>query len=199
MFGREQALVGISRIAGFENLVAHGEVCRETTCEVRTDFRSRAAGRIDEYRTIADEAQRRVCASEGVIRLRQPPDVVIALDAAVARADSDLIVESARVVIPHLLQPVEAELDLGCEITLGRARAHLVGEIAQTYSQYGHRIAVGLHELDVIASIKPAAGGIYRRARRRRAAGDVVAAVEGRRVIHARVLIVQVGGRRTQR
>ena len=139
-------------------LVAEREVRRETSREVGADERSRRAGA--EHRPVADVAILRVGAAVGVVRLRQAPDVVVADDRAVALADADLQVQRLGAVVPHVLEPVDAERRLSGVVRCGRPGAELVREIADVGLHHADDVADRLRELQVVTGIPPAAGSV---------------------------------------
>ena len=152
-----------------------------------------AAG--SEDRPVADVAVQRASAAVGVVGLRQPPDVMVTDRLRVTGSDADLVVHGLGGVIPHLHQPVGAELRLG-----GEARAGLVREVADQQQHQVDGVTRGLHELEVITGVPPAAGGVHRHTERGQAAGE--AARRGlvvRRQVRHRVLVVEVARRRPQR
>ena len=116
VLGCQQAPARVGRVAVFENLVADCKRCRQAPSEIGTDLGPGSARGVDKRRTVADKARRRIAAAEGVVRLRQPPDVMVAHDGAVAGAQAYLVVQRARAIVPHLQQPVGTEPDLGGEV-----------------------------------------------------------------------------------
>ena len=113
VLGCQQAPARVGRVAV---LVADCKRCCQAPREVGTDLGPGSARGVDKRRTVADKARRRIAASEGVVRLRQPPDVMVAHDGAVAGAQAYLVVQRARAIVPHLQQPVGTEPDLGGEV-----------------------------------------------------------------------------------
>ena len=105
------------------DLVAEREVSGQPPRQVGTDRLPGGAGA--ERRAVADVLEPGVAAGVGVVDLRQPPDVVVAADrsAAVAVADSDLVVERAAGVVPHLVEPVQPEAGLGSQVSIRLRRA----------------------------------------------------------------------------
>jgi hypothetical protein len=98
--------------------------------------------------------------------LGQAPDIVIADITVAAGSNANLIVESFRIVVPHFLQPVETEFCLGGEVRRVGTGSHLVWKVAHARSHKRHGVAMGLDELQVVASIPPTAGSIDDRAGR---------------------------------
>ena len=152
-----------------------------------------------EHRAVADVARGRVAAAVGVVGLRQAPDVVVAERLCVALADAHLVVQRAAAVVEHAQQPFHAEARLGREVRARRGRAHLCGEVAHAGQQQVDGVAGRLHELQVVAGVPPASGGVDRFAGRREVAFEDAVAVDLRRREHARRLVVEVGRRRAQR
>ena len=157
----------------------------------------RRAGRIGaEHGPVADVAVGP--ALQAVVRLRQPPQVVIADERAlgVARANADLQ-EHAPVGLPRLVEPVEPEARLGLQ-----RRRRRTAELAPGDEQQRGRVGGGVRELDEVAGVHPAALDIDRPADPlQRGAEDHVAVrtvVTGRRV-HRSVGVVEVGGAAVQR
>src|SRR5579864_8146407 len=111
----------------------------QTSGEVGTDFRTGLylPGRversgIDEHGPMADIPVQGRAAVECVIRLWQAPDVVIADGLAIAVSDRNLIVKNLVVVVPHALQPIQAEFCLIGEVQAilrYAGCAHLVGKV----------------------------------------------------------------------
>ena len=107
-----------------------------------------------------DVAELRGRRAVGVVLLREPPDVVVSGDRVVAGADPDLVVERAGRVAPHALQPVDAEPSLALEVRAGGAAAQQVREPARAGEQHVDGVARRLDELQVVARVPPASGGV---------------------------------------
>ena len=109
VLGRQQTLVGQRRIRRVKHLEAFREVRRQTSREIRTDLRSRRSGH--KHRAMPDVLIHRVISKVGIVNLRQAPDIVIAQIVEVLKISSNphLVVERFRIVVPHLLQPAQAE------------------------------------------------------------------------------------------
>src|SRR5437588_13035561 len=108
---------------------------------------------------MADVAIIRTAVVEGIVRLWQAPDVMIADGLGISVSDRHLVVEDFVVVVPHALQPIEAKLYLVRPMlaVLGyAARAHLVGKITNADQHEVDGVAVGLNKLHVIARVPPA-------------------------------------------
>ena len=114
VLGRGQAAVGEGGVAGLEDDEALGQRGGVAAGQVGADQRARRPG--PEHRPVSDVAVDGVAAAEGVVGLRQPPDVVVAERLCVAAADADLVVERAGRVVPHAQQEVGPEPRLGGEV-----------------------------------------------------------------------------------
>ena len=136
-------------------LSREGEGGGDAADEVGADLRSRR-GRT-EHRPVRDVAVE--VAREAVIGVRQPPEVVVAAEGAglVARADADLDVEGLALGVPHLVEPRQAVPGLVLD---GLRRAPAEHPLAQEEQDVVVGAAVG--ELEVVAGIGPASGGIER-------------------------------------
>ena len=175
-------------------LGGEGEGRRHPADEVGTDPVTRGSGA--EHRTVRDEPVG--VARVGVVRLGQPPEVVVAAERAgpVARADPDLDQQRAVLRAPHLHQPRQTVPCLGEE--LGR---RAVAEQSSTGEQQHVVVRRGVGELQVVAGVEPAARDVDR------TSGAVEVAVEDQvgAVLHPgppvdpRVRVVQVGGLSVER
>ncbi len=141
----------------------------------------------------------RVAAAVGVIRLRQPPDVVVPRRARVPRADAHLVVESAGLVVPHAQQPFDAEAGLLREVRPRGLRAHLRREVAHADQLKVDRVARSLHELQIVTRIPPAAGGIDGFSQACQFALELAFSVDCGSAVGRGRLVIEVGGRRAQR
>ncbi len=103
MLRRQQALVGIRRVARDENLVAEREIGSQASRNVGTDRRSRASRSVLKHRAMADKLEGRHASLVVVVSLRQAPNVVIARIIVSARRHGDLVVQSLAAVGPHFL------------------------------------------------------------------------------------------------
>src|SRR6266851_78682 len=94
MLGGEQALVGVSGIAGLIFVITEGKIRSHPPRQIGTNMRAGAARGIDEHWPMANKAELGSTSSEGIVSLRQSPDIVIANGLRVAISDPDLVVES---------------------------------------------------------------------------------------------------------
>ena len=193
----EQAVVRERGIALPVDLEAQAERGRHASREVRTDERPGRTGA--EHGPVADVPVPRIGPTEGVVLLRQAPQVVVAHDLRVPGAEPHLEVEGPRDVVPHPQEPVRSELRLGGEVRGRRAGAHLRREVTDADEQHVRRVAEGLHALDVVPGIPPSARRIDLRAERREVAREAPALVDVRREVGRRRLVVEMRGRRAQR
>ncbi len=146
-----------------------------------------------------DVAELRGRRAVGVVLLREPPDVVVSGDRVVAGADPDLVVERAGRVAPHPLQPVDAEPALALEVRAWGAAAQQVREPARAGEQHVDGVARRLDELQVVARVPPASGGVDAPAERVEVALEVAVRVDCRRRVGHRAPVVQMRGRAPQR
>ena len=163
---RRQALVCVRGIAGLIDVVAEAEHRSEPPRLVGADLRSRLdcrsaqCRRIHEHRTMTNVPVIRAASSVGVVRLRQPPDIMIADGLRIPIADRHLVIQDLIGVVPHFMQPIEAELRLIREVqtVLGHAGAgHLIGKVSNSDQHHGVGVRLGLDELHIVARIPPAA------------------------------------------
>ena len=149
---------------------------------------------------MADVLVAGVRAPVAVVRLRQPPDVMIAEVAAVRFAGTDLVIQRPGPLIPHPLQEVQAEPGLAGEAGLPAA-AHLAREGDHALQQHRLGVAGRLDEVQVVASVEPAAGRVDPYARRvpGQAALEVTIPVHPRCPVGHRMLIGEIAGSCAQR
>src|SRR5439155_15447075 len=129
----------------------------------------------------------------GVVGLRQPPDVVVAVEGtgAVAAADADLQVQRLVLGVPHLVQPLLAEVRLS--VQCGRC-----GGAQRPFGGEEDRVAErgGVGELQVVAGVEPPAQHVDRAADllQRGVGDDVAVRFEVGRGVHGRLGVVEVRG-----
>ena len=150
---RNQALVCIRRIADFENLVALGEVGGQPTRQIGADQGAGAASRVDEHWTMTNESIEGQTSLEVIIGLWKSPDIMVTDCFGIPVPDPHLVVKGFAIVIPHFLQPIEAEFRLIGEIRSGGSRSHLVRKVSNTNQQQRYGVTVSLHELQVVARV----------------------------------------------
>ena len=92
--------------------------------------------------------------------------------------------------MPNLASAVKSEA--------GRPGPHLAREVPHARQEQVGGVAQGLHALDVVAGVPPAAGGVDPDPQRREVAGEAPAAVHVGRLVGHRVLVVQVRRRGPQ-
>src|SRR5579884_682879 len=98
-----------------KDLVAQPEVRGQTTGQVGTDASPRRTG--SEYRSMLDIISRvSPGCMERVVRLWQPPEIVVAPQASIAVANANLIVERPGVVVPHFEEPADLVPAFGHEV-----------------------------------------------------------------------------------
>src|ERR1700730_7223658 len=113
MFRPQQALMRVGGIAGRTHLVAKAERCRQAPRNVGTDQRPRSPRCVLQDGPVADVLVGCDASLVGVIRLWQPPDVMVAYIGPATRSNAHLVIERLAVVSPHLLQPIQAEASFG--------------------------------------------------------------------------------------
>ncbi len=147
-----------------------------------------------------------------VVGLGQPPDVVVREVKVVRLAGSDLEVQRPGPLVPHPLQEVQAELGLGGEADpLGPAAGRLAavpmpaaakhsGERRDPLQHHADRVAGRLDELEVVAGVEPAAGGVdpHPGGVLAQAAAEVAVRAHVRRPERHRARVVEVSGRGPQ-
>src|SRR6266404_7144355 len=60
-----------------------------------------------------------VCFTEGVIQLRESPEIMVTQDIGIILEigpNSNLVVKCLTIIVPHFLQPIEAKQGFICEI-----------------------------------------------------------------------------------
>src|SRR5215831_18636365 len=128
MLSSQQALPGIGRVRILEDLKTKRKIRRQAAREVRIDLRAAPAVDVAKHRPVADETITVRRSAKSVVGLSESPDIVIA-DAyrvvGIAGADSHLVVERPALVVPHLLQPIQAKPCFVGEIRRSRACSHL--------------------------------------------------------------------------
>src|SRR5262249_36348772 len=90
---RQQAFVGVIQIARLKQAVTDSEGGSHSSGEIGTDQRACSTGRVDEHRAVANVTIKGCAVIEGIVRLRQSPQVVITDGLGVAVSDANLIVE----------------------------------------------------------------------------------------------------------
>ncbi len=135
-----------------------------------------------------------------VVGLGQPPDVVVAEVVVVGLSGAHLVVERLGVLVPHPLQEVQAELGLAGEVRAGSG-AHLARERRDALQQDGLGVTGRLDEVQVVARVPPAAGGVDPHPRRvlGQAALEVAVPVHRRGPVRHRAGVAAVTGRGAQR
>ena len=192
-----QALRCERRLARLEHLETHRERGRVTSREVGAHERSRRAGAEDG--PVPDVAIERIGSPVPIVCLRQSPDVVVTARLRVPGPDTHLVVERSGLVVPHLEEPLDAELRLSREVRGRGASAHLPGHVTNPREEQILGVARGLHELQVVTGVPPATGGIDPDVERCEIALEVSGLVRVRGQVRHRVLVVEMRRRRPKR
>ncbi len=194
--GRQQAATRERWVAAAEDLGGQGQRRGIAPGQIGTEMRARRAGA--EHGAMPDVAVHRVPRAPVVVTLRQAPEIVVARRPRIAGPDPDLVVQRPRLVVPHAQQPARPELRLGAEVGSRRRGAHLVREVTHPGEQQRLGVARGVHELEVVASVPPAARGVDALAHRRQIAAELAVAVDLGGPVRHGAAVVQMRGRRAQ-